>query len=687
MIRSFLPFAAVAAALACAATARAEEGMWTFDNFPLETVNSAYGLELDQAWLDRVQAASVRLSSGCSAAVVSPDGLMLTNQHCVIECTQDLSSAGKDYVAEGFLTKGREEEAVCPGMAAAILTEVTDVTSEVAEATRGRTGDAFVQAQNARVTGIEMTACGDDPKRHCQVVTLYQGGQYKLYQYRRYSDVRLVFTPEFSMAFFGGDPDNFNFPRYALDIAFLRLYEDGKSVATPQHLAWTTRAPVDGEPVFAAGSPGKTERLLTVPQLETQRDTYLPLQMAMKAELRGRLLGFSDRSAENKRVATDWLFGVENGFKSVYGQELALRRPELFAAKRAEEKRLRKRVKGDFKREIGDPWAQIATAQEAYRRQFLPWYFLEQAPQHSSLFFYARYMVRAAEEREKPSAERLPEFADSRLPWLRDKILAPYKVEKPLDELLLAFVLSKAREHLGVDAPQTKLLLGKASPEILAHYLIDNTGLDDVAERQRLWDGGLAAVEASDDPMIQYALHLDAEARARRAEWEDTVVAPTRIAHEKIARVRFKVYGDSVAPDATFTPRLSYGRVAGWRYNGAEVKPFTYLSGLYDRATGQAPFQLSSRFTAAQGKLDGGIVYNYTTTNDIAGGSSGSPVLDADGKLIGTVFDSNIHGLGGAYSYDAEVNRTVVVSTAVVSEVLRKVYGMTWLTAELSSEN
>ncbi|ESQ92480.1 peptidase [Asticcacaulis sp. AC460] len=657
--------------------------MWTFDNFPLDKVNAEYGLELDQTWLGHIQASSARLSSGCSAGVVSADGLMLTNHHCVIECAQELSSAEKDYVAQGFLTARREEEAVCPGMAAAILTGISDVTAQVQEATQGLAGDDFVQAQNAEATGIEQAACGDDPKRHCQVVTLYQGGQYKLYQYRKYSDVRLVFAPEFSMAFFGGDPDNFNFPRYALDIGFLRLYDDGKPAATPDYLQWTTRAPVEGEPIFAAGSPGKTDRLLTISQLETQRDVYLPLQMAMKAELRGRLLSFSDRGPEYKRIATDWLFGVENGFKAGYGQELALRRPELFAAKWAEEKQLRKSVKGSFKREIGDPWAEIDAAQGEYRRLFLPWYFLEQAPHHSSLFFYARYLVRAAEEREKPSAERLPEFADSRLPWLRDKILAPYKVEKPLDELLLGFTLSKSREYLGVDAPETKLLLGKASPEILAHYLVDNSELGDVAVRQRLWDGGLAAIEASDDPMIQYALHLDAEARARRAEWEDKVVAPTRIAHEKIARVRFRVLGDSVAPDATFTPRLSYGRVEGWSYNGQDIRSFTVMKGLYERATGQAPFQLSPRFVAAQAKVDGGLIYNFTTTNDIAGGSSGSPAIDADGKLIGTVFDSNIHGLGGAYSYDAELNRTVVVSTAAITEVLGKVYGMTALTEEL----
>ncbi|EGF90759.1 peptidase S46 family protein [Asticcacaulis biprosthecium C19] len=659
--------------------------MWTFDNFPLETVNEAYGLTLDQAWLDHIQAASVRLSSGCSAGVVSSDGLLLTNHHCVIECAQELSSAEKDFVAQGFLTAKREEELVCPGMAAAILTDISDVTRDVVAATQGLTGDNFVHAQNARATGIEQAACGDDPKRHCQVVPLYQGGQYKLYQYRKYSDVRLVFAPEFSMAFFGGDPDNFNFPRYALDVGFLRLYDDGNPAATPDHLEWTTRQPEAGEPIFAAGSPGKTERFLTVSQLETQRDVYLPLQMAMKAELRGRLIGLSERGPEYKRVATDWLFSVENGFKSGVGQALALRRPPLFDAKRAEEKRLRKSLKGDLKREIGDPWADIAAAQAEYRRLFLPWYFLEQAPHHSSLFFYARYLVRAAEEREKPSAERLPEFADSRLPWMRDKILAPYKVEKALDELLLGFTLSKSREYLGVDAPETRLLLGKASPEILAHYLVDNSQLGDVAVRRTLWEGGLAAIEASDDPMIQYAMHLDAEARARRAEWEDKVVAPTRIAHEKIARVRFHVYGGTMAPDATFTPRLSYGRVEGWRYNGTDIQPFTYMKGLYERATGQAPFQLSPRFTAAQAVADGGIVYNFTTTNDIAGGSSGSPAIDADGRLIGTVFDSNIHGLGGAYSYNAELNRTVVVSTAAISEVLETVYGVTTLTDELSA--
>ena len=657
--------------------------MWTFDNAPLAKINKAYGTRIDKAWLDHVQAAAVRLNVGCSGAVVSPQGLVLTNQHCVMDCAQGLSSSDKDYVADGFAAEEKDDEKVCPGMAADILLSIEDYSQQVKAAGKGLTGDAFMRAQNARSSEIENTVCGKDKALHCQMISLYEGGQFKLYKYRRYSDIRLVFAPEFQAAFFGGDPDNFNFPRYALDIGFLRLYENGRPVTTPQFLKWNSAAPKAGMPTFVAGNPGWTERQMTVSQLETERDIYMPPMQLIQSELRGRLISFSEQSAENKRIATKPLFELENSFKGGYGAELALRNPDILVAKQKEEAFLKGSLKGKFKKDIGDPWADIATAQQRFAAVLLPYYFLEPAPNSSQLFAMARKLIRAAEEREKPSSQRLPEYADSRLALLKRDLMAPVPVEKPLETLYLEFRLSKAREYLGNDAGQTRILLGQDSPESLAEKLVSGTELDDPDVRKALWDGGLAAIKASDDPMIQYALRIDDAARAVRHQYEDQVAAPVRIASEKIARVKFEALGTSTYPDATFSLRLSSGMIAGWSWRGETVAPFTYMKGLYDRATDFAPYTLSEHFADARDQFDGDTVFDFTSTNDIAGGSSGSPVINAKGEIVGTVFDGNIHSLGGGYVYDGTLNRTISVSAAAISVALDKVYDAQGLLREL----
>ncbi len=495
--------------------------------------------------------------------------------------------------------------------------------------------------------------------------------------------MRLVFAPEFQAAFFGGDPDNFNFPRYALDCSFLRLYEDGKPVATPDHLTWQTKAPAAGEPTFVAGNPGTTQRLMTAAQLQTLHDVVLPFRLATLSELRGRTLRFAEESEDNRRNSKDFLFSLENGFKVYYGQQLALTDPALIAAKARAEAQLKARLPTALKPSIGDPWGDLAKIQTDYRALYYPYYFAETALNASDLFYVARQIVRAAIDRDKPSAQRLPEYADSRLPSLKDELASIPPVYKPQDQMILEQRLSKAREYLTVDAPLTQVLLGKESPEGLAARLVNGTRLDDPKVRQALWDGGLKAVQASDDPMIQYALKIDVEARRLRAEYEARVTGPTRIASEKIARAQFAVYGTSIYPDATFTLRLSYGKVAGWTYNGTTVAPFTYMKGLYDRATGQAPFDLAPHFAAAQGRFDGDTVYDYVTTNDITGGNSGSPVVNARGEVIGAAFDGNIHSIGGDFAYDGAVNRTVVASTAAITVALDKVYHAPALLQEL----
>ena len=425
--------------------ALADEGMWTFDNFPTATVNQKYGLHIDQAWLDRVRGASVRLSTGCSASIVTGDGLVLTNHHCVRDCAQQLSTATTDYVKDGFQVAKREDEKLCSGMQADVLANVSDVTDRVTKAAAGKTGQDFVKARDAEIAAIEKEGCaGKEDKNQCQVVTLYQGGQYKLYTYRKYSDVRLVFAPEGMTAFFGGDPDNFNFPRYDLDCSFVRLYEDGKPVKTPDHLAWSTAPPKDGEPVFVAGNPGSTQRLLTADQLESLRDLALPETLIQFSELRGRLIRFDSESAEHARIANDFLFGIENSFKAYHGEEKALVDPALIAAKRAADTDLKTKVAGNpaLAAEIGDPWTDIAKAQADYRALYLPYSMMEaRAGIGSDLFRFARTLVRAAAEKAKPNSDRLPAYTDSRLALLSKNLLDPQPVYPELEQATLEYWL------------------------------------------------------------------------------------------------------------------------------------------------------------------------------------------------------------------------------------------------------
>lgn len=674
----------LATSVLVSSSAFADEGMWTFDNFPIAKVNQEYGTHIDQAWLDHVRGAAVRLSTGCSASVVDGQALVLTNNHCVAGCAQDLSDKTHDYYTHGYIAHGRSEERKCAGMQAEILTAITDVTPQMQAAGQGLTGDALVKARTAASSTIEKQGCGDDPRFRCQVVDLYHGGQFKLYKYRKYSDVRLIFSPGVQTAFFGGDPDNFNFPRYDLDSAFVRLYENGAPVATTDHLKWNASAPVAGEPVFVAGNPGGTDRQLTVPQLETQRDLQLPMTLAQYSELRGRLIRFSEESPEHKRIAQDLLFGLENSYKVYFGRLFALNSGDLMAQKLAQQQALQaKAAQLNLGPDFGNPWATIASAQKNFAALYLPYRLVEGGPNGSDLFRYARALVRAAAERQKPSAERLPGYSDSQLPLLQKQLLDPKPVYPALEQQLLEFWLSKSREYLTADNSYTHLLLGRDSPEDLSATLAQSK-LGDATVRKALWDGGWAAIQASKDPMIQYVLRIDPQARQLRTEWDNRVDGPVAAASEKISKARFAAYGTSVYPDATFTLRLSYGKIEGWTHNGTVVPPFTYFKGLYERATGKPPFDLDPRWIAARTSLNPDTVFDISNSTDIIGGNSGSPLINANGEVIGAIFDGNIFSLGGDYGYDPVLNRGVAVSATAVSEALRKVYHDDALADELA---
>ena len=674
--------AAAALAIAAAIPASAEEGMWTFDHFPTAQMQREMGWAPDQAWLDRVMAGTARLP-GCSASNVSGEGLVLTNHHCVIGCALSLSSADHNYVDQGFMARTREEERRCPGMFVQVLTRIADVTPRINTATQGVAADAFARTRDAEVSRIE-GECSQGTTR-CEVVTLYQGGRYALYTYKRYSDVRLVFAPEHAIAAFGGDPDNFNFPRYDLDFSFLRLYEDNHAAATPAHLSMRFTPLTENEIVLVAGNPGSTSRLDTTSELAFQRDFVLPWRLVTNSELRGRLIQYSAQGPNQARLASSALQGVENSLKVFYGRRMALADAQNFARLQAGETDLQARVRRNAasQRDVGDAWGEVSRAEDAYRGFFFQHQYLEAAAApRSDLFGWARDLVRGAAERGKPSADRLQRFSDARLPAVENGLRAERPVDRGFEELNLTFWLSKMREYLTADDPMVRKILGRESPETLAHRLAQST-LNDPAVRMRLWEGGAAAVAASNDPMIVFVRNWDADARALGVRFRSEVEGPAARASERIARARFQAFGETRYPDATFTPRLSYGRVRGWTEAGRQVGSFTRFGGLYDRATGDDPFKLPQSWIDAQPRLDANTIFDVSSTNDIIGGNSGSPLLDREGRVVGAAFDGNIHSLGGDYFYDGTTNRTVTVASTAIRAALANVYGMNALVAEL----
>ncbi|HEX8568597.1 MAG TPA: S46 family peptidase [Caulobacteraceae bacterium] len=678
--------AVLAAAALLAVPAAADEGMWTFDNFPIQQVNRAYGTKLDQAWLDRVRGAAVRIP-GCSASVVSPEGLLLTNYHCVESCAGNLSTPQTDYFATGYRTRARTDEKQCPGMWAEVLQTIEDVTPRMQRALADKAGAARVQAVGTEGAAIEKERCGTNARMRCQVIGFYGGGQYKLYTFNRYDDVRLVFAPEFKTGFFGGDPDNFNFPRFNLDASFLRVYADGKPVSTPAHLKWNPAPPKAGEPIFVVGNPGTTQRQLTTSQLAFLRDVSLTPEQLQRSELRGKLLRIQQERPEGARLVSDTLIGLENSFKVYYGRQRALADQRFFGSKVREEQDLRAKVAADpaLKASVGDPWTEVERAQATYAQLYPAYYFLEtNAGSGSKLFGWARTLVRGAQERAKPAGERLPEFAEGNLPLIARGLGAETKTEPQLEELYLSHWLSKTREYLGPDDPATRLLLGRDSPEAKARALVSGSKLADPAVRQRLWEGGLAAVQASDDPLIRLALAMDPAAREIRTAVNQQVTGPVSAARERISRARFAAYGQNVYPDATFSPRVTYGQVTGWTERGRPVPPFTTFRGLFERVTGQPPYDLPQSWFAARPRLNMDTVFNFSGSTDIIGGASGSPTLNARGEVIGAVFDGNIHSLGGAFGYDPELNRSVHVASSAIQEALLKVYEQPHIVQELN---
>jgi len=690
--------------LALASLAFADEGMWLFNAFPGDKVQAKYGFKPSQEWLDHVRLSSARAPNG-SSSFVSPDGLIFTNHHIAQGCIHDLSTGGKDYMKNGFYAPTTAEEPKCPGVEFVVLVGIEDVTAKVnAAAKPGMSSAETGKAEREVMSALEKD-CSVNRMR-CDVVTLYSGALYHLYKYKTYSDIRLVMAPEFDIAFFGGDPDNFEYPRYDLDISFFRAYENGEPAKTPDYLKWSKTGIKDGDLVFVSGHPGRTSRLLTMDQLAFLRDYQYPMQMAAYANRVAMLEKYSSQSAENSREAESDLFSTQNSQKAYLGYNSGLHDKQLMDKKASEEKALRNYLNADakLKQEYGDPWAKISNAVNVQKEIYKPLFYVQGATLtassvddvnaaerlggfQGSLASYARLLVRVTAEKDKPNGERLRGYQDSGLPSLEQKLFSTAPIYKSLQIAQLAQSLSEMQEALGTNNEAVKVALAGKSPEARAKKLIDGTQLQDVAYRKQLYEGGKAAVDASNDPLIVMMRAVDPYARAVRKRYDDEVDTVLRKNAGDIAKLRFTQGGLGVPPDATFTLRLSYGAIVGYELKGKHVPWYTTLGGAYEHAAkhgSKSPYELPASWIKSKTALDLKTPFDTVSTPDIIGGNSGSPLINKDAEVVGIIFDGNIESLPWNFVYDDVVGRSISTDSRAIMEVLRKIYHADALADELS---
>ncbi len=671
----------------------ADEGMWLFNRPPRELLKQRYGFEPTQKWLDHLQRASVRFNNGGSGSFVSPNGLTITNHHVGITCLTQISTKEKDYVANGYLAKTRADEVKCLDLELNQLISIEDVTQRVNAAVPA--GANAADAQRARV-GVMNTIEQESTEKtglRSDVIILFRGGEYHLYRYKKYTDVRLVFAPEQSSAFFGGDPDNFEFPRFNLDVAIFRVYEGGKPVPTPDYLEFNSGGPKENELVFMAGNPGSTNRLNSVRHLEWFRDVTYPFTLDLLRRREVALSTFAERSVENERRAHDEIASYENSRKAYLGRIAGLQDPAVMKAKSDSESVLRQRVTAnpEWNTEYGDAWQQVDRAIDAYRPIYHAYAFLERKFAFNSHYFvYARDLLRIADESQKPNAERLREYRESNLESLRQELYSEVPIFQDLETVLLADSLSHWIQYAGANDPLVQQVLNGKGPVERAAELVRGTKLGDPAERKRLGQGGKAAIDASNDPIIRIARLVDAKSREVRKQYEDQVDEPLRQSYAKIANAGFRVAGGGETyPDATFTLRLSFGTVKGYEDKGEQIPWFTTMSGVYKRAAEHKnafPFNLPKSWLARKAQVKGSTVFNFVSTNDIIGGSSGSPVVNRANEFVGIVFDGNPQSLSWDYQYDDRQGRSISVASPAILEALRSVYSATGLVAELTGK-
>ena len=679
----------VALLVALPIAGHANEGFWPINRIPKAAIKRALGVELSDQWIDRVQQASVRFPGG-SGSFVSPDGLVLTNHHVSLDLLHKLSTPDRDYASKGFTAADRSQEMKAAELELMTLQKIEDVTSQVNRALEaGMSSAETLGARRAAIAAIEKDAQANTGLE-AEVVTLYQGAQYHLYTYRKFTDVRLVFAPEFDAAFYGGDPDNFTFPRYCLDMTIWRVYENGKPLQTKHYLPWSTAGAKEGEAVFTSGHPGATQRLNTVAHLEFLRDIALPVSLNAFAQMRDALDAYARKGAEQARQANDEVFSIENSLKSWRGQIGGLNDVATMGKKRSDEKALRDRVNAspELKARFGDAWDKVAAARAA-----LPPYNAERVVFENGLgmntqyFTLARTLLRWTDDSTKPNGQRLPEYSDARKAAIERQMASAAPIFPGVEQAKLEASFKVMQQLIGADHPLVARIVGGKSPKVRATEMVTGTKLGDASARKALLAGGKAAVAASNDPFIELARLVDARARELRTKYDNEVLAVERDAYSKIAQAVFASHGDAAYPDGTFTLRLSYGQVKGYMENGRQVSPFTQLRGLYvrgDEHKQKPPYKIADSWMKARGAVNPATPFNLVSTNDIVGGNSGSPLINAKGELVGLIFDGNIQSLPGYFIYDQAVNRAVSVDSRGILEALRAVYKASWIADELA---
>ena len=667
-------------------SSQADEGMWPFNMVPKDRIQKEHAVTLTDTWLDHVRLASVRFNSGGSGSFVSAGGLVLTNHHVASDCIAKLSSAGHDFLRDGFLAGKDGDEAKCPDLELNQLVSIEDVTDKVKAAKKDGMSDAEANGAAKGTIAQIQKECSDKTALRCDVVTLYAGGKYHLYTYKKYTDVRLVFAPEQAIASMGGDVDNFTYPRFDLDMAIVRAYEAGKPVAPKDWLRWSVTGPNDGDTVFMAGNPARTNRWSTLAQLERYRDIGLPHQIDHFKKQRAALLAFGKTSSEAHRETLKPMHRVENSLKAITGMLGGLKDPALMKRKATEEAALRKLIDADpaAKAAYGSVFDDVASAQTIFAEQlFKPYNALEGDATDAQLLRIARDLVRLSVERDVANDKRMSEYGDAGMESLKLRLFSPAAVYGGIEAAQIRVWLEQLARDLGEGSPLVKTVLAGRTPADAAAAIVAGSRLFDVYARRALFDGGKAAIDASTDPAIVVMRAIDADARAIRKRYEDEVEGPMRRHGRRIAEALFQMKGTSLFPDATFTLRLSIGVVKGVGEGKKAIPWATDYAGLYAHATDHEPFKLPQRWLDKKASVKLDTPFNFVSTNDIIGGNSGSPVVGANGDLVGLVFDGNLTSLPNRFMYDEVTARAVSVDSAAMIEALKNVYGADALLAEL----